>query len=58
MENAELFFKDTSWGRLRPDGTPITVMTFHVHYWKVFVDGKEVRRFKIAASPEKQEFKI
>lgn len=58
MENAELFFKDTSWGRLRPDGTPITATTYKGHEWRVVVDGKEVKRWKISALPETQEFKI
>jgi hypothetical protein len=58
MDNAELYYKDTPWGRLRPDGAPITASTFKEHQWTIVVDGKRVKHFRIAARPEKQVFEI
>lgn len=49
MDNAELFYEDTFWGKLGKGDPSLSVNTFEGHVWNVKVGGKIVKTWIIRA---------
>lgn len=59
MDNAELFYKDTLWGKFGKGDPVISVNTFEGHIWNVKVGGEIVKQWRIKAkNGEVQKFII
>ena len=48
MDNAELFYEDTFWGRLGKGDPELSVNTYQGHTWNVKVNGKTVTTWVIS----------
>mmetsp|Transcript_24195 Transcript_24195/g.67434 ORF Transcript_24195/g.67434 Transcript_24195/m.67434 type:complete len:271 (+) Transcript_24195:216-1028(+) len=55
---AELYYESQRWGKLGFGDESLRVNTFEGHRWNARVDGKIVKHFVIAGSPQQQTFEV
>lgn len=58
FKNAKLYFQDMQWGEFS-FGQTHHVNTYHGHEWNVRdPDGNILKKWTVAAAPDKQEFRV